>query len=273
MNDSTRHPYGAGSHAPLADSNEMPKCYPIKGNGNSMKYHRPDSSSYAETGAEVWFDSPSAAEAAGFSLSGSHPKTANPLDFEPGGPNHPCTAAEVASARAAAHGLAPVGGGVSTQHPYGAGSHALLADKADMPMCYPIKGTVDSQLYHRPDSMNYGTTIPEVWFDSPSAAEAAGFALAGSHPKDAQTSDFEPGGSQHPCAVAAVNANRSAVVGGTPQGAAGEVTIEGDSKGAGLGTAAAAGAAGVAGVAGAAGLAGKLGDADITPRSRCPPST
>ena len=76
-----RHPFGAGSHAPLADVHEMPACYPIKGNTNSMKYHRPDSQGYADTKAEVWFDSPSAAEAAGFVLAGGHSEDGRQEDY------------------------------------------------------------------------------------------------------------------------------------------------------------------------------------------------
>ena len=45
----------------------------IKGNVDSMLYHRPDSRSFGETIAEVWFDSPESAEAAGFTLANTHP--------------------------------------------------------------------------------------------------------------------------------------------------------------------------------------------------------
>ena len=38
-------PYGAGSHAPLPD-NSAPAGFTIKGNADSMLYHRPDSRSY-----------------------------------------------------------------------------------------------------------------------------------------------------------------------------------------------------------------------------------
>ena len=140
-------------------------------------------------------------------------------------------------------------------HPFGPGSRSPLADQREMPACYPIKGNVDSMKYHRPDSQGYEQTKAEVWFDSPSAAEAAGFALAGSHPDGADASVFEPGGSQHPCDAATVNANRSAAMGA---GTSGEITVDGNStiENPGLsGGAKAAGAAGIAGVAGAAGLA------------------
>ena len=60
-------PYGEGSHAPLADGSQ-PEGFPIKGNADSMLYHVPGSSHYDRTVAEVWFATPEAAEAAGFSL-------------------------------------------------------------------------------------------------------------------------------------------------------------------------------------------------------------
>ncbi len=68
-----RHPYGPGSHAPLDDPTAMPDGYTIKGNADSMLYHRPDSRSYAATIAEVWFDTAESAEASGFTLANSHP--------------------------------------------------------------------------------------------------------------------------------------------------------------------------------------------------------
>jgi large subunit ribosomal protein L17 len=51
-----------------------------------------------------------------------------------------------------------------------------------MPAEFPIKGNADSMLYHRTDSRSYGVTVAEVWFDTPERTEAAGFALAKSHP-------------------------------------------------------------------------------------------
>lgn len=58
-----------GSHAPL-ESGEAPEGYAIKGNKNSMKYHVPGSRWYSGTTAEIWFDSPANAEAAGFQPAG-----------------------------------------------------------------------------------------------------------------------------------------------------------------------------------------------------------
>ncbi len=46
---------------------EPPEGYTIKGNERSMKYHLPDSNSYARTIAEVWFLDEEAARKAGFS--------------------------------------------------------------------------------------------------------------------------------------------------------------------------------------------------------------
>ncbi|MEZ5245281.1 MAG: F0F1 ATP synthase subunit gamma [Acidimicrobiales bacterium] len=65
-------PYGVGSAAPLPD-NSAPAGFTIKGNADSMLYHRPDSRSYSVTKAEVWFDSAERAEAAGFTLANTHP--------------------------------------------------------------------------------------------------------------------------------------------------------------------------------------------------------
>ena len=58
-----------GSHAPL-ESGEAPEGFSVKGNRNSMKYHVPGSRWYSGTTAEIWFDSPANAEAAGFQPAG-----------------------------------------------------------------------------------------------------------------------------------------------------------------------------------------------------------
>ncbi len=63
-------PFGPLSHAPLEDPHEMPEGYPIKGNADSMKYHRPDGRWYEQTVAEVWFATAEAAEDAGFTEAG-----------------------------------------------------------------------------------------------------------------------------------------------------------------------------------------------------------
>jgi large subunit ribosomal protein L17 len=54
--------FGEGSY--LGD--EPPAGYDIKGNRDSMKFHTTESQWYAQTEAEVWFNSVEAAEAAGF---------------------------------------------------------------------------------------------------------------------------------------------------------------------------------------------------------------
>jgi large subunit ribosomal protein L17 len=64
--------------------------------------------------------------------------------------------------------------------PYGEGSHAPLADAAEAPEGFPIKGNDSSKLYHVPGSAFYDRTVAEVWFATPAAAEAAGFALPAS---------------------------------------------------------------------------------------------
>ena len=59
-----------GSHVPFEDAEQVPDGFPIKGNEDSMKYHEPDSQWYANTTAEVWFDSVESAESAGFTKAG-----------------------------------------------------------------------------------------------------------------------------------------------------------------------------------------------------------
>lgn len=68
----------------------------------------------------------------------------------------------------------------TTDAPYGEGSHAPLADAAEAPEGFPIKGNDDSKLYHVPGSAFYDRTVAEVWFATPEAAEAAGFELPAS---------------------------------------------------------------------------------------------
>ncbi len=60
----------AGSHVPLENESQAPEGYLVKGNEDSMKYHEPDGQWYAQTVAEVWFESAEAAETAGFSKAG-----------------------------------------------------------------------------------------------------------------------------------------------------------------------------------------------------------
>jgi cytochrome c oxidase subunit 1 len=70
--------------------------------------------------------------------------------------------------------------------PFGEGSHAALDDDS-APEGFVIKGNMDSMLYHRPDSSSYDATKAEVWFDSAESAEAAGFAIANTHPAEVGT--------------------------------------------------------------------------------------
>ena len=58
-------PYGPGS-ARVAAGAVAPSGYDIKGNEDSMLYHTPDSPSYKQTIAEIWFRDEPTAEAAGF---------------------------------------------------------------------------------------------------------------------------------------------------------------------------------------------------------------
>ena len=58
-----------GAHPPL-ESGEAPKGFEVKGNADSMKYPVPGSRWYANTIAEIWFDSAESAEAAGYAPAG-----------------------------------------------------------------------------------------------------------------------------------------------------------------------------------------------------------
>ena len=68
--------------------------------------------------------------------------------------------------------------------PYGEGSHAPLDDPDEAPAGFEIKGNADSMLYHVPGSAFYDRTVPEVWFASEEAAEAAGFSKPASQRED-----------------------------------------------------------------------------------------
>jgi large subunit ribosomal protein L17 len=63
------------------------------------------------------------------------------------------------------------------------GGHAPLED-GSQPEGFPIKGNADSKLYHTPESAYYSQTVPEVWFASTEAAEAAGYSLPPSQVED-----------------------------------------------------------------------------------------
>jgi hypothetical protein len=59
-------PYGPGSVRVVAAGSAAPSGYTIKGNEDSMLYHTPDSPSYEQTIAEVWFRDEESAVKAGF---------------------------------------------------------------------------------------------------------------------------------------------------------------------------------------------------------------
>jgi large subunit ribosomal protein L22 len=59
-----------GSALPL-DDGSAPEGFEIKGNDQSMLYHEPEGRYYAATKAEVYFDSPESAEAAGYTKAGA----------------------------------------------------------------------------------------------------------------------------------------------------------------------------------------------------------
>jgi len=63
-----------GGHAPMEDGGQ-PEGYEIKGNADSMLYHLPGTPFYDRTIAEVWFDTPENAEAAGYQLPPSQRET------------------------------------------------------------------------------------------------------------------------------------------------------------------------------------------------------
>ncbi len=61
--------FGPDSAAPNEDGS-APAGFDIKGNEDSMKFHEPDGQWYDQTIAEVWFRTPEAAHAAGFTKAG-----------------------------------------------------------------------------------------------------------------------------------------------------------------------------------------------------------
>ena len=58
--------HGPGSAEPLPDGSAPGPEYTIKGNADSMLFHRPDSPYFTRTRAEVWFRTATDARAAGF---------------------------------------------------------------------------------------------------------------------------------------------------------------------------------------------------------------
>ncbi|HUL99863.1 MAG TPA: hypothetical protein VLU24_10730 [Mycobacterium sp.] len=142
--EAREEPYGSGSLR-LAPGASAPSRYTIKGNEDSMLYHTPDSPSYEQTIAEIWFVDEETAERAGF------------------------TRWDKGRAGGGAAKFADVPPG-----PYGAGS-AEPGSGGSGPEGWTVKGNMDSMLYHTPDSPSYEQTIAEVWFVDEETAVKAGF--------------------------------------------------------------------------------------------------
>ncbi len=71
----------AGAVAAPEDGS-VPDGYPIKGNTNSMKYHEPGGRYYDVTIAELYFDTPESAEAAGYEAPGGGKKKTEETEEE-----------------------------------------------------------------------------------------------------------------------------------------------------------------------------------------------
>ncbi|WP_456152338.1 sunset domain-containing protein, partial [Nostocoides australiense] len=139
--------YGAGSVLPARDGSG-PEGWAIKGNEDSMLFHTVDSPGYAQTTAEVWFETEEAATAAGFQRWDHKAQTAQEAA--------PLTLVDV-----------PDG-------PYGPGS-AAAGPRGKGPEGWAVKGNEDSKLYHTQESPWFKRTRAEVWFIDVATAEAAGF--------------------------------------------------------------------------------------------------
>jgi phosphatidate cytidylyltransferase len=77
---SPEEPEPAHGEGSWTGEGDPPAGYTIKGNTDSMLYHRPDSWMYDETDAEVWFESESVAIGAGFMASPTHPDESDKSD-------------------------------------------------------------------------------------------------------------------------------------------------------------------------------------------------
>ena len=62
------------------EDGSVPDGFPIKGNTNSMKYHEPGGRYYDITIAELYFDTPASAEAAGYEAVASRPPRGETAD-------------------------------------------------------------------------------------------------------------------------------------------------------------------------------------------------
>ncbi|MHC9295059.1 hypothetical protein ACRCUN_21560 [Mycobacterium sp. LTG2003] len=161
-------PYGAGSIRTAAGT-AAPAGYTIKGNENSMLYHSPESPSYEQTIAEIWFRDADTAERAGFAR----------WDSARGGAGAAGAAGAAGVAKLASTG--ETGGTAEAEQPkvveeapYGANSVRVTG--RGTPAGYTIKGNEDSMLYHSPESPSYQQTIAEIWFRDEESAQQAGFA-------------------------------------------------------------------------------------------------
>ena len=108
-----------------------------------------------------------------------------PAPAETAAEAEPTAAVDTTAAEATS---APAEESTSTDEaPYGEGSHGPLGDQAQAPEGFPVKGNEDSKLYHVPGSVSYDDTVAEVWFASPEAAEAAGFAAPAAQGEDKES--------------------------------------------------------------------------------------
>ncbi|MFN3005001.1 hypothetical protein [Mycolicibacterium wolinskyi] len=161
-------PYGAGSIRTAA-ATTAPAGYTIKGNENSMLYHSPESPSYEQTVAEIWFRDADTAERAGFARWDSARGGAGVAGAA--GAAGAAGVAKLASTGETGQAEQPT---VVEEAPYGANS--VRVSGRGTPAGYTIKGNEDSMLYHSPESPSYKQTIAEIWFRDEESAQEAGFA-------------------------------------------------------------------------------------------------
>jgi hypothetical protein len=192
----------AGAH--WASDGTCPSSMPIKGNLSSMLYHRPGTQFYANTDPEVCFASEADAEAAGYQLPPSQRDGASRggggsdakggrgdgggKDAK-GGSGGGSDARQGVKAQGSGSGSSSSGGagddaddeGKETRSGRKAPKGTKLPQGDTCPESYPVKGNMDSMLYHAPGWPSYSATIPEVCYRTTQAAAASGF----SRPKNA----------------------------------------------------------------------------------------
>ncbi len=145
-----------GAVLPAADGTSPDAAYDIKGS-SGKKYHTTASPYYGRTKAAVYFDSVESAEAAGFvgASSDFYDRSKKADTVETDQPLPPASS-------------------------YGAGSADPLEDGSSPHPTYVVKGNIrkdGAKRYHTSASTAYKRTQAEVWFDSESSAEAAGFVV------------------------------------------------------------------------------------------------